>query len=375
MSINLGRTNIRIPPIGFGTGFNFREKIKIKALAECLSFSINCGLKFIDTAENYGNGVVEETIGKVIRNKRSSVIIATKFSPENSSLKKVISACENSLKRLRTDYIDIYQFHWPNPSVSVEETFEALLRLKKAGKIRFIGVSNFSKSELVKSFIYLKDNLISLQTEYNLLERTIEENGIYKYCESKDLALIAYSPLDQGRLSGMTKTQVLLLDSLSNKYERTAAQIILAWIIRNGLTIAIPRSLSKTHIKENIEADQVKIATGDLKKINDVFAARIRLVPVAKISVSTKGEKGNPVYKTLEEAINNKLGFTPSPVELSEQIKKGEYLKPVRLVKRKHRNKKAEYDLIGGRIRYWAWLIAFGKGRPIPAITRENIQK
>ncbi len=373
-TISLGKTHIKILPIGFGTGFNFNEKIKERNLEDGLKYAISCGVKLIDTAENYGDGVAEEVIGRVTKNIRNNVVLATKFSPENSSRMKLVKSCENSLRRLKTSYIDLYQFHWPNPSVPLEETLETLLRLKKSGKVRFIGASNFSKEELQKCFRVLGDNLVSLQVEYNLLERTIEETGIDEYCKIKGLSLIAYSPLDQGRLNSINRIQLSLLKTLSAKYGKTPAQIVLSWVIRSGYTFAIPRSLSKDHIRENVDAAEFEIFSCDLKKINEAFTLKIKLISTQKIFVSHKGERGNPVYKSLDEAIKNEFGFTPSPVELSEQVKNGKFLKPVRLIKKKRSNEGTEYDLIGGRIRYWAWLITFGEHRSIPAFIRENIQ-
>ena len=189
-------------------------------------------------------------MARAVEGVRNKVFIATKVSPENLSYDDVIRSAERSLHRLKTDYIDLYQIHWPNPKIPVSETMHAMEQLVTEGKIRFIGVSNFSLKELKEEEKYLpKHPIVSTQTEYNLFDRTIE-NDILPYCEQKGILTIAYSPLDQGRIaSGDDKIKRLKV--IADKYNKTIAQIALNWLIAHPTVITIPKATNPNHIKEN----------------------------------------------------------------------------------------------------------------------------
>lgn len=365
----LGRSLVRVSAIGQGTSYNFK-KCSSEKIIDTLRLGIELGNNLIDTAENYGEGCAEEFVGRAIRGYRNRVIIATKFSPQNSSQEKVSKALDNSLTRLKTDHVDLYQFHWPNSAIPTEETLGALDNAVKNGKIRFIGLGNFSLSEIIKAW---STNLpiVSLQTEYNLFERTIEQNGILDWCNANKLSIIAYSPLDQGRLGGMSNPQKLLLETLALKHDATVAQIILRWLVDRPQVIAIPKTVNRQHIIENCQSASVVLSVDDIEKINKQFFAELKYVSVDRIRVSLAGEENQQVYQTIEEAKENKLDFTPSPNELAFAIREGGFIKPVRLIRSE--DKKYDYDLINGRVRYWAWVIAFNGTRPIPAYVRKNL--
>lgn len=371
---NLGSTNLKISAIGLGMGFDFEnKKLDSKKIVRVLRQGISLGMNFIDTAESYGDGVGEEIAGMAIRGLREKIIIASKFSPENSSFRQLIASCNLSLKRLKTDYIDIYQFHWSNPSIPLYKTLGALLKLKKQGKIRFIGGGNFSKKKLQKICNELKnENLVSLQTEYNLFERTIEQNGVLKFCQKNALSVFAASPLNQGQFNALSQNQSELMHSLCRKYLKTLAQIILSWIISHNNVIAIPRTLSQTHLLENADLLTFSLTNEDIKKMDKAFFMRIEYVSIDKITISKKGESNSRVfYQNLNEAKENKLGFTPSPQELAKEIKESGFLKPVKLVKNKSKN--GNFNLVAGGMRYWAWVMAYGNKRPIPAHIRDHL--
>lgn len=176
---NLGKTNEKIPAIGLGTygigGYMHSDYSKDKEAIELIRYAIEIGLNFIDTAEMYGSGHTEELIGEAIMGLREKVFIATKVSPSHFSYEEVIKACERSLKRLKTTYIDLYQLHWPNPSIPIKETMKAMEYLVDKGKIRYIGISNFSVEETKEAMEALsKYEIVSNQVEYSILERSIE---------------------------------------------------------------------------------------------------------------------------------------------------------------------------------------------------------
>jgi len=371
---NLGSTKTKIPSIGLGTGTGFKDigKKRNQELIYILQKALDLGINFIsegknlfiDTAEIYFDGNAEKLIGKAFKKSRNRVFIATKFLPQHSSYKEVLKAAEGSLKRLQTDYIDLYQIHWPNPAVSIEETLTALENLVKTGKVRYIGVCNFSLRQLKEIRKYSKLPVVSLQTEYNLLERSIEKH-LLPFCETNKITVIAYTPLNSGNF--LKKQEYLeIFSNLSEKYKKTTSQIILNFLISHPTVIAIPATTEIHHLEENATSADFILEKKDIQLLTKMFTAKIINIDTKKIKVASKSD--NSIYKTVEEAIANKLNFFPSPLVLSGDIKKGDFLKPVRVKKIKRAESNFEYELLGGRIRYWAWVIANRGKKPIPAI-------
>src|SRR5208337_3232002 len=184
----LARTGIQLPELALGTW-------QYQGGVEPLQVGISLGTNFIDTAESYGT---EEIVGQAIKGIRDKVFLATKVSPRHFRRVDVVQAAEQSLKRLNTDYIDLYQLHWPNYTVSIAETMSAMEELVEAGKIRFIGVSNFSAREIAKAQATLtKNRIVSNQVRYNIVDRTIEY-VLLQYCQTQQIAVLAFSPLANG---------------------------------------------------------------------------------------------------------------------------------------------------------------------------------
>lgn len=362
----LGRSGLQIPVIGQGcmgiggglTQDNAHDESHIRAL----QLGIDLGLTFIDIAEAYGQGHAEELVGRAIEGRRDDIIISTKFSPENNGYQEVLLAAERSLKRLRTDRIDLYQVHWPNPTIPLEETMRAMEELLRNGKVRQIGLSNFSKREMMAAQACLKEGMLqSNQVEYNLFDRFIEKSGIYEHCLQHGMTIIAYSPLDKGCLAPNWKRLV----AIAAYYEKTVSQIILNWLQQRPGVILIPKALQENHIRENATASDFAMSAEHIAEIDRLFPAEWAQIPPDIIEVSQVGEDNRKVYRTLQEAIENCLNFVPSPRELSQDILRGEPVKPVRLMPRSD----GRYDLIEGRVRYWAYVIAYGN-KPIPAYIR-----
>ena len=371
----LGETTNQISAIGLGTGdFFWNSKLTNTQKVELIRLAIEKGINIVDTAEEYGNGASEIIVGEAIQDIRDQVFIGSKFSPQHHRYDDVLRSCDTSLKRLKTDFIDIYQIHWPNPAISLKETTEALKKLHEDGKIRAIGISNYSLVEIKKVIEYLEGvPLSSLQMEYNLFERTIENNGILGFCEDNKISLLAYSPLDQGQMSVISPHRKVLLLDIAKKYDKLSHQIILNFLINRSPVVTIMRTTSKKHLLQNIQAMKFKLGENDIISIEKAFPIEYYNIPVNRIKVSMSGEWNHKVYQTLEQAIENKLGFTPSPKDLAESIKESEYLKPVRLKRSTDPNSNQDFELVGGRIRYWAWVIAHGNNCPdIPAYIRGN---
>jgi len=161
--------------------------------------SLEAGVNFFDSAEGYGNGESEEILAQALGNRRRDVIIATKVAPAHLRAGEVKRCCEQSLRRLRSDYIDLYQIHWPNPEIPLAETLEAMEQFKQAGKIRAIGVSNFGVSFLREALAIRR--VESNQLAYSLLWRVIEDE-VRPVCAANDISILCYSPLSQGLLTG-----------------------------------------------------------------------------------------------------------------------------------------------------------------------------
>lgn len=359
----LGGTDIFLPVIGQGT-MNLENSDALKA-------GLAAGANFIDTAEAYQNGESEKQIGKLIAECRSDVIIGTKVSPENLHYVDIISSCENSLKRLGTDYIDLYSIHWPNPDIELEETLDAFVTLKRQGKIRAIGVSNFSLRQLVQAAAIVGDGEIaSNSVEYNYFDRSIEED-LLPYCQEHSISIVAYSPLDQGHLSLPTYKKIALMD-IANQYSKTVSQILLNWVIRNKPVVAIPKAGIIRHTLQNAAAADFELAVTDVETLDWTFASTPIYIPPYKLRVVSNGEGNRYAYSTRSEAVENRLHFCPSPTSLARYLRATpDVLKPVRarLSTPLDMNK---YDLIEGRIRYWAWVIAFGENFNIPVLVREE---
>ncbi len=338
-----------------------------------LRFGLECGLNFFDTAEAYATGHSEELVGQLSRSFRSEMFIATKVSPHNHRYVDLLRAAEASLRRLQTEYIDLYQIHWPNPSVPIEETLEALLRLREVGKIRYIGVSNFSSQEMMRSREILGSvPLSSNQCEFNLFDRFAEAD-IIPACKSYGVNFIAYSPLDRGRGSDSIDGAKFLED-VSKEYGKSPAQIILNWMVHSKQIYAIPKSSNLKHIKENAEALEFTMSGIHLSEIDVFFKGAPAFIDPSSIEVSLTGEGNRKTYISIEQALENKLEFSPSPRELASDLVSGDTIKPVRVrISPMTTPDVPRYDLIEGRIRYWAWVIAFGPHKPIPVYIRSTV--
>jgi diketogulonate reductase-like aldo/keto reductase len=269
----LGKTGEKIPALGLGTwgigGFSYPDYSNDELAIEIIRFAVEIGMNFIDTAEMYGAGHSEELVGEAIKGIREKVFIATKVLPTNFRYEDVIKACERSLRRLKTSYIDLYQLHWPNPSIPIKETMRAMEKLANEGKIRYIGISNFSVEETIEAMnALLKYEIVSNQVEYSLLVRDIEKD-LLDFCRKNKITVIAYSPLARGEL--LKGKYYEFLSKIGKKYNKTAAQVALNWLIIKENVVAIPKAFSKAKIVENMGAYGWKLSDEDLKAIDEFF--------------------------------------------------------------------------------------------------------
>jgi diketogulonate reductase-like aldo/keto reductase len=370
----LGNKQIEIPAIGQGTtGIGSYQNFNpegVKKRIEVLKYGIDLGMAYLDTADLYGGGFSEETVGQVIKGIRDKVFIASKFNPMANVPGNVKNSIDGSLKRLGTDYIDLYQIHWPNPLIPISDIMEALSILVGQGKIRYIGVSNFSLEEFKEAQASLPgETIVSNQVEYNLLDRSVE-NDFLPFCETTGVTLIAYSTFNQGMFL-LGEEQKAVLDNISTKYNRTVPQIILRWLISHQPVIAVTKSGNMYHTRENALSADFELEEKDILDINGVYAQLNVEVPTNRIRLYVS--ESRPVYTTMKEALANKLDLIPSPLVLSKIVLKRKHMKPIRLVPTKDASGKYDYDIDSYDIwdnvkKYWAWIIAYGDEAKIPAI-------
>ena len=366
---DLGRTSVRLSAVGQGAGLGgySTNPSTYDEMVGVIRAGIDSGMTFIDTAPVYGDGSSEIVVGRAIAGRRNEVVLATKVASENLTFDEVIASTEASLKRIGTDHIDLYQIHWSNPSVPISETMGAMSELVSSGKVVQIGVSNFSLSELKAAEAALSPNaLAAAQLEYNLFDRSIED-ALLPYCQNAGISVIAYSPLHRGLIVSGAR-QLDVIERIAIAHDRTPAQIALRWLIEQDRVVVIPNTSRIERVEQNAEAADFDLSESEIDEIDRVCALQRSLVPTDSIFV--KIDPSRPFYGTLEEAVENAMGLSPSPKELAEQIQAGDFLKPVRLVPAK--NIDAKYEVRGGRLRYWAWIIAHGNDVPIPALIEED---
>lgn len=234
---------------------------------DALRSAIDNEMNLIDTAEMYGDGAAEVLVGKAVEGQRDEAFIVSKVLPQHASRKGVIAACEASLRRMATDYIDLYLLHWRG-NVPLAETVDALERLVHDGKIRCWGVSNFDTDDMDELVALSNGNKVQTdQVLYNLTRRGIEFD-LVPWCKQRKMPLMAYSPLEQGRLLGNPE-----LRRLAQEYSATPAQIALAWVLRNDQVIAIPKASTPGHVEQLRASLDMALSEADLQALDKAFPA------------------------------------------------------------------------------------------------------
>ena len=269
------RTGFMLSEIGMGTyydpnwmfwallGWRRGAAQKVEALRAGLAGGIN----LIDTAEAYNSEVFVAEATKEY--KREDLFIATKITPTHLGYKSVFKALERSLKRLRTPYVDLYQIHYPRPLMPIADTMRAMEELLDQGRIRSIGVSNFSLNQMIEANASLKKTkLASTQMEYSLVHRSIEKD-ILPYCKKENITVLAYRPLGHGKLASEQQK----LKKFCEKYSKTPAQIALKWLTSQPGVFPIPRASNALHVKENLLTSGWKLDQEDLRELDELFPA------------------------------------------------------------------------------------------------------
>jgi len=261
-----------VPALGQGTWGMGESRRKHKDEVAALRLGIDLGMTLIDTAEMYGDGGAEEVVADAIEGQRDRVFIVTKVYPHNASRTELPKACERSLKRLRTDTIDLYLLHWREKTPPLEETVETFEKLRSAGKIKRWGVSNFDVDDLEDLWSVTNgSNCATNQVLYNLENREIEFDllpFLHQHSTlNHQLIIMAYSPVGHGR--GLLGNATL--KKIAKRHHATAAQLALAWVLRQPDVIAIPKASDKNHVRDNAHSTEIKLTKEDLAELDKEF--------------------------------------------------------------------------------------------------------
>lgn len=261
-------TGEAVPALGLGTWRMGEAARSRPAEVDAVQLALEIGYRLIDTAEMYGEGGAEQVVGEALARapvRREEVFLVSKVYPHNASRKGTIAACERSLKRLRTDRIDLYLLHWRG-AVPLAETVDAFERLREQGKIRHWGVSNFDVGDLRE--LWDADDgprCAANQVYYAASQRGIEFD-LMPWQRQHRLPVMAYCPIDQGALARSTRLQ-----AVARARGVTAAQVALAWVLRHADVIAIPKAVQAAHLRDNLAAASIELSAAELAQIDAAF--------------------------------------------------------------------------------------------------------
>jgi myo-inositol catabolism protein IolS len=288
---NLNKSDLKASIVGFGTAF--RGGIT-KDSTKVIEAALDGGITLIDTAEIYENGLSEKLVGNVIKGRREEVLLVTKVSGDHLKYDDVLKSVEGSLRRLDTDFIDLYLVHWPNPHVPLGETMRAMEKLVNDGRVRYIGVSNFGVSELEKAQKELsRCEIVANEVKYNLLERQVEDE-VVPFCQKEDIALLAFGPLARGLLTGRFTDEniisdddwrsgdwffegesfkrgvemVEILSDIGSDYGKTAGQVAINWLLAKRMVFPIFGASNVEQVEENCGAMDWRMEKADREKLS-----------------------------------------------------------------------------------------------------------
>jgi diketogulonate reductase-like aldo/keto reductase len=263
-----------IPILGLGTWMMGESARHKKDEVDALRLGLDLGMTLVDTAEMYGNGGAERVVAEAIGGRRDAVYLVSKVLPQNATRAGTIKACEQSLKRLNTDRLDLYLLHW-RESVPLEETLEGFGALMRSGKIRSWGVSNFDVDDM-EELVSLPggDKVATNQVMYNLRRRGIEF-ALLPWSRKHNIPIMAYSPLDQGHL--MRSSDLM---HVAERHGASCAQIALAWALRQPGVFVIPKAARDSHVRDNFKALTIQLKDDDLAELDRNFHPPMKKKPL-----------------------------------------------------------------------------------------------
>lgn len=265
-------SGFELPVYGLGLwGMGGRREVDTSndsAEVAAIRTAIEEGITHIDTAESYGVGHAEELLGKAIEgHDRSKLILASKVSGTNQSYDNVIQACEESLRRIGTDYLDLYMLHsFPDPGIDIAETMRAMDELVRQGMVKNVGLSNVTQRRFNVAQSLTDNKIVCNQVHYNMQYREIEERGLLKFAQSNDHFLVAWRPLQKGTLPDSP-----LIAQLAKKYNKTTSQIAINWLVSQQNVVTIAKTSTIEHLRENLGAVDWVMETEDIERIRKDF--------------------------------------------------------------------------------------------------------
>jgi len=262
---------LQIPKSGFGCwtigGESTADPAQDARSLAALRSALELGYTHFDTAEYYAAGHSEELVGRAIREAgmaREAVFITSKVSPSHLKYDEALRSCENSLRRLGMDYLDLYLIHWPERKMNLPETFRALNQLVREGKVKHQGVSNFNLKLLQEAQAVSETPLLTNQVPYSLPDRSYVENGVLAYCQANNILLTAYSPIKSRFFKGKKLAEGARQRGVST------FQVGLAWLARQPRVIAIPTSFNPLHQAENLAALDLALSDAEMELLNSL---------------------------------------------------------------------------------------------------------
>jgi len=271
-----------MPVLGQGTWRMGEDRSQRKAEIAALRLGLDLGMNLIDTAEMYGEGGAEEVVGEAILGRRSEVFLVSKVYPHNATRRGAIEACERSLQRLKTDYIDVYLLHWRG-NVPLAETLDAFHQLKEAGRIRDYGVSNFDVADMEEAMALPGgDEIATNQVLYNLMHRGIEWD-LLQWSRKRGIPIMAYSPVGNNRAEQKQMFGNAVVKTIAARHEATTAQVALAWLLREPEVVSIPKALRPDHLRENRAALEIQLTDEDIQELDQAFPPPNRKVSLEMI--------------------------------------------------------------------------------------------
>lgn len=261
-----------LPAIGQGTWYMGESAALRSQEVAALQAGLDLGLKVIDTAEMYAEGGAEEVVGEALRGRRDQAWLVSKVYPWNAGEVDAIEACERSLRRLQTDYLDLYLLHWRG-NVPLEETIRAMESLQQQGKIRHWGVSNFDHDDMLELWHEPGGKAcLTNQVLYHLASRGIEYD-LLPQCQQREMPIMAYCPLAQAGRLRQALFDDAHLQQIAQQKGISVAQVLLAWVIRQQGVLAIPKASSVSHVQQNAAALSINLTDEELSIIDRTFPA------------------------------------------------------------------------------------------------------
>lgn len=359
----LGSSAIKVSSLGIGTNGigNFQNNSREKTYnrQKIYKFALDNDINLFDSAELYGEGYAEYILGKTFKGKRSQVVITSKVNPDNCTHIRLKKAIKESLKRLQTNYIDLYQIHWLNPFVDLEETMNTLEELVLGGYIKAVGVCNFSIPMVIEAAKFLKKiKIASNHIEINLFNQHELINNFDFYTENK-ISLIGYGALNHLNFI-LNKRQKVFLDNLQKKYNKNLPQILIGYFTSFENLILLTRTDNMEHLKNNLDSFSFTLTKEELQNFRNLFKFRLQNIPLRSIKIPKKFNNF--------DILKNSDRLIPSPLIIAQTYVKYNFFKPLKVQEKDGNYCLDNYDFYGELKKYFAWNLLYGFSKPIPSI-------